>query len=323
MLGSGAIMRLFGRKKADSIDKDEGTAQGGDGQGGTKGSLELTHVGPYEIIAPVGTGGMGTVYKAIDRRRDQTVAIKVLDRQFDLDRKKRRRDYLGREILVAANLRHPCIIRYHPEIIEQADAENNIRRCLLMEFVDGPDLRKHITDRDLTLQQMVEVCIRLCQGLDFLHQNGIVHRDIKPGNFLFSRDLKHVKICDFGLSKSNASWRTRWVKEGGGTRAYMSPEQISNKGRGLDARSDIFSFGITMYELIAGRHPCDGRDSREIMKQIKSSKFKFEPPSKYNSEVPTALDRIILKALRRQPEKRYQSMTELLLDLTRLNETRI
>jgi serine/threonine-protein kinase len=315
-------MRLFHRK-AEVIDKDEGTAQGPLPQSSTKGSLELTRVGPYEIIAPVGTGGMGTVYKAIDRRRDQTVAIKVLDRQFDLDKKKRRRDYLGREILVAANLRHDAIIRYHPEIIEQADAEGNVRRCLLMEFVDGPDLRKHIGDRDLTIQQMVGVCIRLCQGLDFLHQNGIVHRDIKPGNFLFSRDLKQVKICDFGLSKSNATWRTRWVKEGGGTRAYMSPEQISNKGRGLNARSDIFSFGITMYELFAGQHPCDGRDSREIMRQIRSSRYKFGPPSKYNPEIPPALDRIILKALRRKPEQRYQSMTELLLDLTRLSESRI
>jgi len=321
MLG---IMRLFWRKPrvaADAADDDEDRLPFT--EGGAASSLELTNVGPYEIIAPVGSGGMGTVYKAIDRKRDMTVAIKVLKPEFDLDKKKRKRDYLGREILVAASLKHECIIRYHKEIIEQVDAQGRTRRCLLMEFVDGPDLRKHIADRDLTVAQMVDVCIRLCRGLDFLHQNNIVHRDIKPGNFLFSRDMKQVKICDFGLSKSSSSWRMRWVREGGGTRAYMSPEQIENKGRGLDARSDIFSFGITMYELLAGRHPCDGRDSKEIMRQIRSSKYKFEPPSKYNPDVPSALDRIVLKSLRRRPEQRYQSMTEMLMDLTRVSESRI
>ncbi len=322
MLG---IMRLFRRKVSvrggeDMVDGEERSEFNMDGAAS---SLELAMVGPYEIIAPVGSGGMGTVYKAIDRKRDMTVAIKVLKPEFDLDKKKRKRDYLGREILVAASLKHECIIRYHKEIIEQMDSQGRVRRCLLMEFVDGPDLRKHIADRDLSVVQMVDVCIRLCRGLDFLHQNNIVHRDIKPGNFLFSRDMKQVKICDFGLSKSSSSWRTRWIREGGGTRAYMSPEQIENKGRGLDARSDIFSFGITMYELLAGRHPCDGRDSKEIMKQIRSSKYKFEPPSKYNSEVPHALDRIVLKSIRRRPEQRYQSMTEMLLDLTRVSESRI
>lgn len=316
------IMRFFWRKPRATEEVQDDESKAVYGAEGAAGSLELTHVGPYEIIAPVGSGGMGTVYKAIDRKRDMTVAIKVLKPEFDLDKKKRKRDYLGREILVAASLKHECIIRYHREIIEQTDAQGRTRRCLLMEFVDGPDLRKHIADRDLTVPQMIDVCIRLCKGLDFLHQNNIVHRDIKPGNFLFSRDMKQVKICDFGLSKSSSNWRTRWIKEGGGTRAYMSPEQIENKGRGLDARSDIFSFGITMYELFAGRHPCTG-DSKEIMRQIRNPKYKFEPPSKYNPDIPPALDRIILKAIRRRPEQRYQSMTEMLLDLTRIAESRI
>lgn len=108
--------------------------------------LELTHVGPYEIIAPIGTGGMGTVYKAIDRSRDMTVAIKVLDRRYDIDKKRRRRDYLGREILIAASLRHENIIRMHNQIIEQEDLNGHVRRCLLMEYIDGHNLRKHITD---------------------------------------------------------------------------------------------------------------------------------------------------------------------------------
>ncbi len=283
--------------------------------------LELTNVGPYEIQAPIGTGGMGTVYKALDRRRDLTVAIKVLDRRYDVDRKRRRRDYLGREVLIAASLHHKNIIRMHKDIIEQPDRDGNVRRCLLMEYIDGHNLRRHIVKRDLSLRQMLHICIELCEGLDFLHQHNVVHRDIKPENFLFSRDGKQIKIVDFGLSKCDANWRTRWLHEGGGTRRYMSPEQLARKR--LDARSDLFSFGITIYELLSGKHPCSGSTASEIVRQIRSSRYRFPPPSEHNPEIPPALDRIVLKALRRKPEHRYQSMTEMLLDLTRMAESRI
>ncbi len=285
--------------------------------------LELTHVDHYEIIKPIGAGGMGKVYKAIDRERDLTVAIKILDRRYDLDRKRRRRDHLGREILIAAKLNHETVVRYNQEIIEQKDRNGHVRRCLLMEFVDGFDLRKHIKDQDLTLRKSIEVMYKLCTGLDYLHTNGIIHRDIKPGNFMLTRDQKHVKIFDFGLSKSTASWRTRWMRETGGTRAYMTPEQLRNKHAKLDARSDIFSFGITMYELFAGRHPCSGKEAREIQKQLVSSRYRFDPPSKFNRRLAPQLDRIILKCLRRSPGKRYQSVTEILLDLDRASGTRI
>jgi len=204
------MMRLFARKKDAPQELDEKGEFSEEQR--TPSTLELTHVGPYEIIAPIGSGGMGTVYKAIDRKRDQLVAIKVLDRRYDLDKKRRKQDYLGREVLIAASLEHPSIIRMHKEIVEQEDSNGNVRRCLVMELVDGHNLRKHIKDRDLSMNQMVDLTIRLCNGLDFLHQHGIVHRDIKPENFLFSRDMRKVKIVDFGLSKSNASWRTRWMR---------------------------------------------------------------------------------------------------------------
>lgn len=285
--------------------------------------LELTHVDHYEIIKPIGQGGMGKVYKAIDRERDQTVAIKVLDRRYDLDSKRRRRDHLGREILIAAKFNHETIVKYNSEIIEQEDRNGHVRRCLLMEFVDGFDLRKHIKDQDLSFAKTLEVMYRLCTGLDYLHIHGVIHRDIKPGNFMLTRDQKRVKIFDFGLSKSTTNWRTRWIKESGGTRIYMPPEQLRKKNAKLDARSDIFSFGITMYELFAGRHPCVGKDAREIQKQLVSSKFRFDPPSKHNRAVPPQVDKIILKCLRRQPNRRYQSVTEILLDLSRISSTRI
>ncbi len=309
-------MLFFWRKKKDGNNKAGFTADHDD-----ESQFPLKKVGPYEIVAPIGSGGMGTVYKAIDRSRDLTIAIKVLDRRYDLDKKRRKRDYLGREILIAASLNHPNIIKMHKEIVVEEDRYGNQRRCLLMELVDGHNLKKHITDRDLSMKQMMDICIKLCQGLDFLHQHGIVHRDIKPGNFLFSRDGTQVKIVDFGLSKSSASWRTRWMRESGGTRLYMSPEQLRKKP--LDARSDIFSFGITMYELFTGRHPCNGSDTREIQRQLINPNYKFDPPSKYNPEISPKLDRIILKALRRKIEQRYQSMTEMLLDLHRVAESRI
>jgi len=283
--------------------------------------LELTHVGPYEIMAPVGRGGMGTVYKAIDRKRDKTVAIKVLDRRYDLEKRRRKRDYLGREIMIAAGLHHETIVRMHHQVIVQEDNNGHMRRCLLMEFVDGTNLRKHIEERDLSVRQTLDLCKKLCTGLDFLHQNNIVHRDIKPENFLVTRDLAHVKIVDFGLSQQTASWRNLLNKEHGGTRRYMSPEQLGKKR--LDARSDIFSFGLTMYELFTGKHPCNATDGRELLRQIRSSRYRFELPSKSNSEIPPQLDRVLLKALRRRPEKRYQAMTEMLLDLSRFGECRI
>lgn len=312
-------MALFGRKKPDEslapvvLDEEPTEPQ--------QIELPLTRVDRYEIIAPIGTGGMGTVYKAIDPQRDLTVAIKVLDRRYDVDKRRRRRDYLGREIMIAASLDHPNIIRMHKEIIVQEDTNGNMRRCLLMELVDGPNLRKYINDRGLSIKEMIEICKKLCTGLNFLHQNNVVHRDVKPENFLLTRDLTCVKIVDFGLSKLTGGWRALWDKEGGGTRRYMSPEQLAKKK--LDARSDIFSLGITMYELFTGRHPCSGRDTRQVLRQLRSSKYRFDPPSKHNPEIPRALDKIILKALRRKPESRYQSVAEMLLDLERIAESRI
>ena len=316
-------MKLWGKKSKDTSQSIGSNPPAPEAVSASTSTLELEHVGPYEILAPIGRGGFGTVYKAIDRERDMTVAIKVLSREYDLDRKRRKRDYLGREILIASALDHECIIRYQKDIIEQEDVDGHVRRCLIMEFIDGNDLRYYIRNRVLTLTQMIHIWTKLCEGLDFLHQNKIVHRDVTPGNFLFSRDLKQVKICDFGLSKSTATWRTRCIREGGGTRPYMSPEQIANKGKGLDARSDIFSFGIVMFELFAGRHPCSATNAKDIMRQIRSPRYKFPHPSKYNHDMPTHLDRIVHKALRRRADRRYQSVTEMLLDLTRYTESRI
>jgi serine/threonine-protein kinase len=313
-------MWLFWRKKKKANDDYDDYDERG-WEDPTQGTLELTHVGAYEIVARIGAGGMGTVYKAIDRVNDKVIAIKVLNREYDLDKKRRKKDYLGREIQIAAALNHECIVRMHPELVEQEDTEGNVRRCLLMEFVDGHSLRKHIVERDLQVRHMIDLAVKLCKGLDFLHQQGVVHRDVKPENFLITRDNLHVKIVDFGLSKSNASWRMRFMREGGGTRRYMSPEQLAKNS--VDARSDIFSLGLTLYELFTGKHPCNGADIREIQRQICKSSYRFDPPSKHNPQLPPALDKILLKMLRRGLDSRYQSVTEVLMDLSRIGESRI
>jgi len=284
--------------------------------------MEVEQVGPYKVIAPIGRGGMGTVYKAIDEEKDQTVAIKILDPRYDTDKKRRKADYLGREVMIAASLDHKNIVEIEPEILTVTDNEDRQRRCLIMEYVDGFNLRKHINDQDLTIDQALDLCLEICRGLDFLHQNGIVHRDVKPENFLLSSDGSEVKIVDFGLSKDVHSWRMRLQAERGGTRKYMSPEQLGRKR--LDARSDIFSMGITMYELFSGKHPCPGPEPEDVMRQIRGDKrFKFDPPSAHKKGIPRELDRIIMKALQRPLSKRYQSMSELILDLSRIRRSRI
>jgi len=282
--------------------------------------MEIERVGKYEIIAPIGSGGMGTVYKAIDREKDETIAIKVLFRRYDIDKKKRKRDYLGREIVITSGLEHPNILKIFPEIVEAEDNEGFIRRCLLMEYIDGHNLRKHIRDRDLTWEQSVDLCLDICIGLDYLHQNNVVHRDVKPENFLISRDGGQVKIADFGLSKRQRHWIFGDRHEAGGTRKYMSPEQLQNKP--LDARSDIFSFGITMYELFTGKHPAPGPRPEDVVKQLVSKSYKFERPSKLEESLPRSLDHVTLKSLQKKPSLRYGSVAELILDLRRLRERR-
>lgn len=310
---------IFKKRKKDSATSSDKSVQSSFDDP-NKADLEIRQVGPYEVVAPIGSGGMGTVYKAIDKANDRVVAVKVLHPKYDEDPKKRKQDFLGKEVMIAASLNHPNIIKMEKDIYETVDRMGRTRRCIVMEFIDGYNLKKHIEERDLTIPQMIDICIRLCHGLDYLHQNGIIHRDVKPANFLFSKDGKQVKIVDFGLSKTT-DWTNWFTKETGGTRIYMSPEQLLK--RSLDARSDIFSFGITMYELFSGRHPCEGTDARQISMQILDPNFKFTPPSTYNKEITPALDRIILKCLRRKLEHRYQSMTELILDLTRATKSRI
>ncbi|RJP72039.1 MAG: serine/threonine protein kinase [Candidatus Abyssobacteria bacterium SURF_17] len=283
-------------------------------------------VGPYRIIRPVGKGGMGRVYLAIDDKEDRTVAIKVLPEEF-LDDKKRS-EYLTRELQIARELDHPNVVNIFDIIELRRKEDGKLQGFMLMEFIDGDNLRKHITDQDLSITQGVELCEQICAGLNYIHRHRlrdgryhtIIHRDIKPENILITRQGQ-VKIVDFGLSTEEKGFRLFRSKSRAGTPQYMSPEQI--KEGTVDERSDIYSLGVCMYELFTGKLPYEGKDRKAIMKMHISRKITPEPPSSVNRRIPPSLSRIILTALEKDPDKRFQSVAELQLALKHVSVSRI
>ncbi len=279
---------------------------------------QIGRVSRYEILAPIGTGGMSTVYKAIDKEQDWVLAIKVLHQEYEKDKKKRRADYLGRENRIAASLNHPNVINIYG-IVEEVDETGERKRYMIEEYIDGHDLRHYVNNRDWTMDWGLDIFHQICLGLDYIHQQGIVHHDIKPENFLVTRDGKTVKIVDFGLSKADHSWLTRRIKSRVGTPKYMSPEQIRDKT--LDIRSDIFSLGLTMFEFFTGWYPFEAADRKQTMRAI--CREKLPPASRVNKKIPHTLDRIIHKATQKRRDKRYSTTTELIVDLDRMQRTRI
>lgn len=283
-------------------------------------------VGPYRIVRPVGKGGMGRVYMAIDEQKDRKVAIKVLPEHFLEDKKKS--EYLNRELQIARELDHPNVVDIFDIMEMRRKSDGKLQGFMLMEFIDGDNLRKHISDQDLAIGQAVELCEQICSGLNYIHRHrlkdgryhSIIHRDIKPENILIRRDGR-VKIVDFGLSTEEKPFRLLRSKSRAGTPQYMSPEQI--KGKRVDERSDIYSLGVCMYELFTGRLPYEGKNRKETMKMHISRKVKPEPPSSVNRKIPLTLSRIIMTALEKDPEKRFQSVAELQLALKHVSVIRI
>jgi len=269
---------------------------------------------------------MGRVYLAIDDKEDRTVAIKVLPEEF-LDDKKRS-EYLTRELQIARELDHPNVVNIFDIIELRRKEDGKLQGFMLMEFIDGDNLRKHITDQDLSITQGVELCEQICAGLNYIHRHRlrdgryhtIIHRDIKPENILITRQGQ-VKIVDFGLSTEEKGFRLFRSKSRAGTPQYMSPEQI--KEGTVDERSDIYSLGVCMYELFTGKLPYEGKDRKAIMKMHISRKITPEPPSSVNRRIPPSLSRIILTALEKDPDKRFQSVAELQLALKHVSVSRI
>ena len=261
----------------------------------------------YKILKELGRGGMGAVYLAEDMELDRKVALKFLPEHYTSDPEIKSR--FRREAKAAAALNHPNIVTVY-EI-----GEHDGKSYIAMEYVQGDSLKDLISEETLTLDEVIEIVRQICDGLSKAHQAGIVHRDIKPENILMSSE-GCVKIADFGLAKVKGV--TRLTKEGStmGTISYMSPEQA--EGRKIDQRSDIFSLGVVIYEMLTGQLPFKGEHDLVVLYSILNEEAK--PITDLRSDTPVELERIVSKTLAKEPSKRYQHIEEMLFELNRIKE---
>jgi len=276
-------------------------------------------IGSYQVLSFISRGGMGEVYLAQDQRLNRRVALKLLPTSFtkDLDRLRR----FEQEAQSASALNHPNIIT----IFEIQQISGN--HLIATEFVEGETLRQRLNRSPLSLSETLGISIQIADALSAAHKAGIIHRDIKPENIMLRPD-GYVKVLDFGLAKLSeqasptvaAEAPTIQVRTGSGvvigTAGYMSPEQA--RGVAVDGRSDIFSLGATIYEMIVRRKPFEGDTPSDTLASI----LKTEPPSliKLKPGLPAELNRIVSKSLRKDREERYQVVKDLLLDLKALKE---
>jgi len=279
-----------------------------------------TKLGPYEIVAPLGAGGMGEVYRACDTRLNREVAIKVLPPEFATDAERLRR--FEQEARASSALNHPNVLTIY-DIGTQGGSP-----FLVMELLQGETLRSRLAAGALPLRKSVESAIQVAQGLAAAHEAGIVHRDLKPENIFICKDAR-VKILDFGLAKlapaagvSGDSATLDQTQPGVllGTAGYMAPEQA--RGGAADERSDIFSFGATLYEMLSGRRAFQ----RQTLADTTAAILTEEPPSLSvtGRPAPAALERILIHCLEKEPKQRFQSARDLafnLQSLTGLTET--
>jgi serine/threonine protein kinase len=249
-------------------------------------------LGPYEILAPIGAGGMGDVYKARDTRLDRTVAIKVSKTEFS--------ERFEREARAVAALNHPNICTLH-------DVGANY---LVMEYIGGTPLKG-----PLPVDQALKYAAQICDALDAAHKKGIVHRDLKPANILVTKS--GIKLLDFGLAKigqpvkplddATLTMALTGKNEIVGTLYYMSPEQLQAQatGQDIDARSDIFSFGLVLYEMLTGKRAFEGTSAASVIAGI------MERPTPSIADLaPPALDRLLQRCLEKDPDDRWQTVRD-------------
>ena len=270
-------------------------------------------LGQYEIVELVGAGGMGDVYRARDAKLGRDVAIKILPPLFTANADRLAR--FDREARTLASLNHPHLLTVH----DIGDVDG--RPYLVTEFVDGGTLKTWARTERRTWRQIVELLVGVADGLAVAHAAGVVHRDVKPENILVSTH-GDATLADFGLARLfeaiSGAPATPTVGEVHtrpglivGTIAYMSPEQAS--GKPVDARSDVFSFGVVLYEALSGRQPFAGASELEVLQRVQHQAA--EPLSE---EIPPALRMVVEKALEKDPAERYQSMRDMVVDLRRL-----
>ncbi len=251
----------------------------------------------YDIQGEIGAGGMATVYKAIQRSLDRPVAIKELKRSYHGDSQIVRR--FERESQVAASLQHENIVHIY-------DYWKKPHYAIVMEYVDGTNLAEVIEKTGaLPVDVGIMIAIQVCSALDYAHMRGLIHRDIKPSNIMIKRNGE-VKLMDFGIAHTRNLEALTMPGTLIGTPAYMSPEQIL--GQPLDVRSDIFSFGIVLYEMFTGIKPFADEETRAVSAKI--VKDSFRAPRRVNSGIPRSLQRVIRKCLRKKPVRRFGSLLE-------------
>jgi non-specific serine/threonine protein kinase len=280
-----------------------------------------TKYGPYEIEAPLGAGGMGEVYRARDTRLGRTVAIKILPAHLCGTREAKER--FDREARSISSVSHPNICSLF-DVGEQDGVS-----YLVMEYLEGETLADRLSQGPLTAELLVKLTLEVVEGLDKAHRGGMVHRDLKPANLFITQD-EHIKILDFGLAKSLEALGAGSTDDGAtaaggaaftspgltvGTIAYMSPEQA--RGDAVDARSDLFSLGLVMYEMATGRKAFGGSSTAVVFEAILNRNP--QPVTEVNTRLPTAFENILSKLLEKDADLRYQTAAELRSDLKRLS----
>ena len=270
-------------------------------------------LGSYEVLSPLGAGGMGEVYKARDTRLDRTVAIKVLPSH--LADKPQLRERFEREARTVASLNHPHICVLHD--IGQQDGIH----FLVMEYLEGETLAQRLDKGPLPLDQVLRYAIEIADALDKAHRQGVTHRDLKPGNIMLTK--VGAKLLDFGLAKLRAdaapgvpfsqlpTAQDSLTVEGTilGTLQYMAPEQVEGKVDDVDARTDIFAFGAVVYEMATGKKAFEGKSAASVIGKI----MQYDPPpmSSLQPMTPPTLDRVVKKCMAKVPEKRWQAASDL------------
>ncbi len=267
-----------------------------------------TVIGHYRIVEKIGAGGMGEVYLAEDTELNRKVALKFLSSHLCQDADCRTR--FKREAQAAAKLNHPNIVTIY-EV-----SEFNGRPFFAMEHVEGQPLSELIKQGDCSLDKAIDLSLQICEGLQEAHKAGITHRDIKPANILISQSGR-AKLVDFGLA--SVAGADKLTKEGStlGTIGYMSPEQV--QGKPTDHRSDLFSFGVVLYELVSCKSPFKGETPAATMNAI--AQQIPEPLARYKAGVPDELQRIVSKLLQKDPALRYQTAADVISDLSGLKAT--
>ncbi|HEX8407345.1 MAG TPA: protein kinase [Thermoanaerobaculia bacterium] len=276
-----------------------------------------TRLGPYEIVSPLGAGGMGEVYRARDTRLDRTVAVKVLPPAFASNVKLKQR--FEREARTISQLNHPNICTMH-DVGEHEGVD-----YIVMEYLEGETLAERLAKGPLPVEKALRIAIEIADALDKAHRQGIVHRDLKPGNVMLTRG--GAKLLDFGLAKSTApivdgeapTMQKSLTEEGTivGTFQYMAPEQL--EGLNADARTDIFAFGALLYEMLTGQRAFAGKTRTSVIAAI----VERDPPpiSQFQPLTPPSLERLVRHCLAKNPDDRWQTAHDLLLELRGVAES--